>query len=182
MKTDFEIDVFLKYFPEIYEYYDDALDSVCSQTECERVAGDLPFASYTLNVGQQSVCRLHVDGCNPPGGVCLASPYGDFSYREEGHLILHELNLVLALPPGSFILFPSALISHQNIPIRPGKERRSFTAFSPGSMFQWIENGFDPVPKRSKAEKNRLGHLEWKRQKKRFPSLLELRKTKCIHH
>jgi hypothetical protein len=132
----------------------------------EPCAGPLPFASFTLNVGDQSCCQLHVDGCNLAGGICLVSPYGKYDWKKGGHLILHELKVVLALPPGSMVFFPSALISHENIPIAPGEERRVFTAFSPANMFQWVENGFGRVESPGTDES---GAAEWARQRARFP-------------
>jgi hypothetical protein len=164
------IDVFLKYFPKHYDYYDSCLQSVCAITPgCNRAASDLPFAGYTLNVGKQCVCRIHVDGSNLAGGLCMVSPFGQFDHTKGGHLILHELNLVLALPPGSIILFPSGLISHQNIPIATDESRQAFTAYSPAYLFQWVEAGFAPVGSKSKDCAWELGEVEWQKQKSRFP-------------
>jgi hypothetical protein len=164
------IDVFLKYFPKHFSYYDECLQSVCDITPgCNRPASDLPFAGYTLNVGQQCICRIHVDGCNLAGGLCLVSPYGNFDHKKGGHLILHELNLVLALPPGSMILFPSGLISHQNIPIAVGESRQAFTAYSPSYLFQWVESGYKAVGKMPNGVRWEMGKNEWERQKSRFP-------------
>jgi hypothetical protein len=157
-------------FPDHYKYYWETLEKVCEKMDrIEPSAEHLPFSSYTLNVGQQSCCPIHVDGCNLAGGICLVSPYGTYSWKKGGHLVLHELKLVLALPPGSFVLFPSALISHENVPIGQKESRRAFTAFSPANLFQWVENGFEPVPILPHDEKIKRGREEWFRQKKRFP-------------
>lgn len=136
--------------------------------DCSPPAGDLPFAGITLNVGRQCICEIHVDGCNLAGGVCMVAPFGQFDHTKGGHLILHELRLVLSLPSGSKIFFPSGLISHQNIPIAEHESRRAFTAFSPSAMFQWIDSGFKPVPDIPAQIRWELGEREWKAQKARF--------------
>ena len=161
---------FHDHFSDQYHYYWRILNTLCSKApDCEPVADDLPFATYTLNVGGHSVCEAHVDGCNLAGGLCMVSPYGSYDYRKGGHLVLHELKFVLALPPGSIVFFPSALITHENIPIALQEVRRVFTAFSPSYMFQWVEEGCQQVPERTEKERTNLGEEEWVRQRKRFP-------------
>jgi hypothetical protein len=143
--------------------------------KCKKPLGDLPFFSITLNVGDKSICIPHVDGNNLTGGLCLASPYGYFDHIRGGHLILHELRLVLALPSGSFILFPSGLITHENIPISAGEVRRAFTAYSPASIFRWRDNGFRLMNEGVKAELLD-GELQWAIQKSRFPHYFSARR------
>ncbi|KAJ7811173.1 hypothetical protein B0H14DRAFT_3479965 [Mycena olivaceomarginata] len=46
-----------------------------------------------------------------------------------------DLKLVVEFPPGALILFPSATISHSNVPVQPGDERASFTQFTAGGIF-----------------------------------------------
>jgi hypothetical protein len=165
----------MKYFPELYAYYDQTLESICTLTpQCNFPVKDLPFASYTLNVGRQCICNVHVDGNNLVSGLCLVIPFGDFNHQNGGHLILHELRMVLELPPGSIVLFPSAIISHENVGIAPHEERRAFTAFTPGSMFQWVEDCFDRVPKFPNEEaKKRYGLEAWSTGISRFPHITE---------
>lgn len=165
----FVSDIFKKYFPNHFNYYDLCLQQVCDLVpDCSRPVGDLPFAGITLNVGKRSICNVHVDGCNLAGGICLVSPYGVFDHQNGGHLILHELKLALSLPPGSFILFPSALVSHENVPIAEHEERRAFTAFSPGALFQWVEEGFSSVPGLHEKLRHLIGEEDWRIQKSRF--------------
>jgi hypothetical protein len=167
----YNVDAMYKVFPDIYNYYWDTLEKVCERIPAiEPSDAQIPFSSYTLNVGVQSCCHMHVDGCNLAGGICLISPYGDYNWRKGGHLILHEPKVAIALPPGSFTLIPSALVSHENVPIASEEERRAFTAFSPANLFQWVENGFLPVPAASPQEKQVNGAVEWARQRARFPN------------
>jgi hypothetical protein len=151
------------------------LELICTLSpECNFPFKDLPFSSYTLNIGQQSICNVHVDGNNLTSGLCLVIPFGNFNPQNGGHLILHELRMVLELPPGSIVLFPSAIISHENIAVEAHQERRSLTAYTPGSMFQWVEDAFDRVPKfPNKEAKITYGNAAWTIGKARFPHITE---------
>jgi hypothetical protein len=154
-------------------------------------SNEVPFSGFTLNVGDQCICGAHRDGCNLSCGLCLASPFGNFDYRKGGHLILHELRLVFELPPGSFILFPSALITHENIPVAEAEFRQSITGFTPGTLFQWVDNGFRRINemrlprlnlKENWKRKRCMRHLhvktsnseliQWSRMTSRFPHIL----------
>lgn len=162
-------DAFLHYFPKLYEYYENSLEACCTLVpDCTRPAGDLPFAGFTLNVGRQCICEIHVDGCNLAGRVCLVAPFGEFDHLKGGHLILHELRIIVSLPSGSMIFFPSGLISHENIPISVHESRRAFTAFSPSAMFQWIDSGFKSVSDAPRKVRWEQGNNQWKLQKSRF--------------
>src|SRR5215469_16308395 len=98
----------MAFFPKIFEYYKKkTLESTKNLIpDCSRCHPNLPFAKVTLNIGRQSVCHAHCDGCNLPGGHCMVSPNGNYNHATGGHLILHELRMVIALPPGSIIFFP----------------------------------------------------------------------------
>jgi hypothetical protein len=148
----------------------------------------VPFASFTLNVGEQSICGAHIDGINLAAGLCFASPFGKFDYTKGGHLILHELRIVLEVPPGSFVLFPSAIITHENIPISEGESRQSITGFTPGIMFQWVENGFRRInqmprpkqhshklkPSTKSVKLTRSPSKVWSTMTQRFPHITTL--------
>ena len=145
----------------------------------QRISKHLQFACCTLNVGDQCVCFAHVDSLNLAGGLCLVSPFGSFDSTRGGHLILHDLKLALEVPPGSSVLFPSAIITHENIPIRDGELRQSITAFTPGSLFQWVDNGFSSVRSLSRSKdskQHRRKHLVssptlWRIMVSRFPHI-----------
>ncbi|KAJ6546112.1 hypothetical protein DFH09DRAFT_927492, partial [Mycena vulgaris] len=44
--------------------------------------------------------------------------------------------------PGYTILIPSAAIFHSNIPVAEGECRYSFTQYTAGGLFRWVEHGF----------------------------------------
>lgn len=58
---------------------------------------------------------------------------------------------MIEFPPGSTILLPSAVISHSNVPIQPNETRYSWTQFSAGGLFRWVEHGFQ-VEEKFKAD------------------------------
>ncbi|KAJ6476549.1 hypothetical protein C8R47DRAFT_985448, partial [Mycena vitilis] len=63
-------------------------------------------------------------------------------HRKGGHLILWDCKLILEFPPGTTILIPSAAIFHSNIPISKGEHRYSFTQYTAGGIFRWVDHGY----------------------------------------
>ncbi|KAJ7181654.1 hypothetical protein C8R43DRAFT_869946, partial [Mycena crocata] len=99
------------------------------------------FAACTFNFGPSTVTFPHVDTANLAWGWCCITALGDFNPDLGGHLILWDLNLVIRFPPGSTIMIPSALLRHSNIAIQQGEKRYSFTQFTAGGLFRWVNNG-----------------------------------------
>lgn len=58
--------------------------------------------------------------------------------------MLWDCRLVVEFPPGSTILLPSAAIAHGNtsIDLSIGEERSSFTQYTAGGIFRWVDQGF----------------------------------------
>ncbi|KAF8198665.1 hypothetical protein K438DRAFT_1905975 [Mycena galopus ATCC 62051] len=73
------------------------------------------------------------------------SALGNFDPTTGGHLVLWDLKLVVEFPAGALILLPSATIAHSNVPVQAGEERASFTQFSAGGIFRYIDNSFQTV-------------------------------------
>ncbi|KAJ7766266.1 hypothetical protein B0H14DRAFT_2402985, partial [Mycena olivaceomarginata] len=84
----------------------------------------------------------HRDVCNLPFGLCAVQSIGRFDPKRGGHLVLWDLKLIVEFPPGALILLPSATIAHSNIPVDAGNERISFTQFTAGGLFRYVDNGF----------------------------------------
>ena len=99
------------------------------------------FGSYTLNMGPQTVAGKHRDRLNKLSGWCAITALGNFNDISGGHLVLWDLELVIRFPAGSTILIPSALLYHSNTSISNGENRYSFTQYTAGHLFQWVENG-----------------------------------------
>ncbi|KAJ3913417.1 hypothetical protein F5877DRAFT_83825 [Lentinula edodes] len=100
------------------------------------------FAAVTFNLGPQSYSPPHMDPDNRASGWCIDTPMGPFDPDKGGHLVLWDLGLVIRFPPGSSILFPSALITHSTIPIQPHETRYAMIQYSSGGIFRWRDNGF----------------------------------------
>ncbi|KAH6870861.1 hypothetical protein BKA70DRAFT_1242183 [Coprinopsis sp. MPI-PUGE-AT-0042] len=67
---------------------------------------------------------------------------GRFDSTKGGHLVLPDLKVVIEFPAGSLILIPSATLTHANTPVQDGEVRLSFTQFSAGGLFRYVDNGF----------------------------------------
>ncbi|KAJ3712060.1 hypothetical protein C8R42DRAFT_545618, partial [Lentinula raphanica] len=100
------------------------------------------FAAVTFNLGPRSYSPPHMDADNSASGWCSDTPLGNFDPDKGGHLVLWDLGLIIRFPPGSTILFPSALITHSTIPIQEHETRFAMIQYSSGGLFRWRENGF----------------------------------------
>lgn len=67
---------------------------------------------------------------------------GNFDHTKGGHLVLPDLGVVIEFPSGSAALIASGSCRHGNTKIQPGETRYSFTQFSAGGIFRWVNNGF----------------------------------------
>jgi hypothetical protein len=167
---------FQHYFEQVEKYYYDVTTSVA---EFGRKAGlnlhlpipEVPFTSYTFNVGTKSICQPHIDGSNLASGLCLVVPLGDFDPEQGGHIVLHDLGFVCEVAPGSLSLIPSATVTHSNIGIGSEEARFAITAYTPASYFQFFEEGFGPVHKRSAIQNKELGDQRWRKGTARFPHI-----------
>jgi hypothetical protein len=63
-------------------------------------------------------------------------------YMNGSHLILCDCKLILEFPPRCTILIPSAGFFHSNTWITEHKTRYSFTKYTVGALFRWVECGF----------------------------------------
>lgn len=85
-----------------------------------------------------------MDYANLPFGWCSVTSLGNFDPILGGHLVLWEMQLVIEFPAGSTILLPSAAVTHSNVPINSsaGEQRFSFTQYTAGGIFRWVDQGF----------------------------------------
>lgn len=97
-------------------------------------------------------------------GICSITALGSFDPKAGGHIVLHELELVIEFPPGSTVLIPSAIITHSNTKIQSGENRYSFTQYAAGSLFSYIDNGLkskrELMESLPKSTANSLRHAE----------------------
>lgn len=138
--------VFERQFPELHEYYVEKLSALQSNDpSLEKPFSNSVFSSTTYNLGPWTECLPHVDFANLAFGLCGITALGSFEHKEGGHLILWELGLVIEFPPGSTILIPSAIINHSNVAIAEKERRYSFTGYSAGALFRWVDHDFKKV-------------------------------------
>ncbi|KLO07599.1 hypothetical protein SCHPADRAFT_1001543 [Schizopora paradoxa] len=142
--------------------------------------GIKPYFGYFWNLcingispGMDRVhCAPHVDAKNPVAICALyvyCLPGYEFNHKERSWLVVWELGVVLELPPGVLVLYPSSLLFHWNMDVAdikfvrtvgdrpPTKEtslplneegkkgRGSIVLFNQATMFQSSETGFDTL-------------------------------------
>ncbi|KAJ8093769.1 hypothetical protein PM082_009629 [Marasmius tenuissimus] len=100
------------------------------------------FSAATFNFGRSVTTTPHRDFFNWPPGLCFITALGRFDHRKGGQIVLDELKLVIDFPPASTIGLPSAVVTHYNIPVAKGDQRNSFTQYSAGPIFRWVDNDF----------------------------------------
>ncbi|KAI0738690.1 hypothetical protein C8Q80DRAFT_1275652 [Daedaleopsis nitida] len=127
--------------------------------------------------------RPHVDAKNLALMMCAVFVYGRFNSKEKAWLVLWEAGLIIEIPPGVVILYPSSLFMHFNISItdidfvttvdgsRPTRKnahplnevpgRGSMVLFNQASLFQLAELGTTikaakAAKKSTKADNSRL--------------------------
>jgi hypothetical protein len=104
-----------------------------------------------------------------------------------GHLILWDLKLVIESPPGSTIIIPSGALRHSNIAIRTGESRYSFTQYTAGGLFRWVDHGYQTEKsykkgwsKKRKQAEEEVNKQRWVQGVGMFSTLDEL-KTMSRH-
>lgn len=138
---------FATWAPKLWAYYSEHNSALyASDARLTRNFENSAFASATFNFGPQTCCRDHTDSGNLPFGWCAVTALGDFNPKLGGHLVLWDLKVVIEFPPGSTILIPSATLRHSNTTIAKGETRYSFTQYSAGGLFRWVDQGFQKSP------------------------------------
>ena len=130
------------------------------EDEGEEANGSV-FATSTYNFRPRMVCFLHKDSGNLAYGMCTVTALGDFDPKKGGYLVLWECSLAIEFPPGSTILIPSATISHANTAIGTDERRYSFTQYTAGALFRWVENGCKPQNQGQSAEAVQMHPHRW---------------------
>lgn len=126
------------------------------------------FACASMNFGPRVRSFIHRDSLNLAFGWCAITALGDFDPTVGGHLILWDLQLAIEFPPGSTILIPSATLTHSNTAIRTHETRLSFTQYTAGGMFRWVDNGGQTEKELKASDEGRykemlkLKPLRWK--------------------
>ncbi|KZT06953.1 uncharacterized protein LAESUDRAFT_736565 [Laetiporus sulphureus 93-53] len=142
----FASSAFETWAPKLYKYYVDHLQPLYTKYfELKRNFANSIFAGTTFNFGPATCTVDHRDSANLAFGWCSVTALGDFNPMLDGHLVLWDMKLVIEFPPSSTILIPSAIILHSNVAIGEGESRSSFMQYTAGSLFQWVDLGFQPI-------------------------------------
>ena len=99
------------------------------------------FSCITFNFGPRVCTSVHTDAKNCPHSMCAITSAGQYDPSKGGHLVLHDLKMIIEFPPGSTFLVPSALLRHCNTPVGESETRYSVTQYSAGGIFRWLEYG-----------------------------------------
>lgn len=179
-------DSWLTWAPDLLHDYQECHNAILSRDPtldrvCPAQSGvDLPFATVTANLGPQTVCENHRDIKNRADGTCAIETLGKYDWRRGGHIVLHELGLIVEMKPGDIIFFPSAVITHTTIPIFDGETRYSLVWYSAGGLFRWRDAGFQTLtdwklrsPVDHKQHQGK-GEVRWREGWKHFSTLSQL--------
>ncbi|SJL18888.1 uncharacterized protein ARMOST_22490 [Armillaria ostoyae] len=139
------------------------------------------FACATFNFEPWMLCYRHTDSGNLPFGWCAITALGKFDYCRGGHLVLWDLKLVIDFPPGSTILIPSTILRHSNTAIGKYEHCYSFTQYTPGGLFHWVDYGvrtseayWSSLDSHSTVDAERLKENRWRLGLDMFSTLEQL--------
>jgi hypothetical protein len=159
--------VFQSCAPKLHEYYAKKLRSLFEHDSSLCKPFNSVFTAATYNLGPQVVCYPHVDFANLPFGLCAITAIGDFNPLEGGHLVLWDCKLAIEFPPGSTVLILSAVLIHSNSKIAAHETRFSFSQYSAGGLFRWVDHGFQSVVSyRALLTKEECGSLDARNQER----------------
>ncbi|EKM73469.1 hypothetical protein AGABI1DRAFT_134721 [Agaricus bisporus var. burnettii JB137-S8] len=121
---------FQKWAPNLHAYYRQTMDKLGNHPKYRNIEGagqGSVFGSMTVNYGSSVVTVPHRDHKNLAFGWCAV------------------VALAVEFPPGSAALIPSAVLTHSNALIAPQDQRASVTFYSLGSIFRFVDNGFQTL-------------------------------------
>ncbi|KAJ7033886.1 hypothetical protein C8F04DRAFT_1210751 [Mycena alexandri] len=175
--------VFANWAPNLFSYYTVHMRKFYKRySYLKRPFLNSIWTACTFNLGPQTCCIGHRDFGNLAFGWCAVTALGNYDYTKGGHLILWDCKIILEFPPGCTILLPSAAIFHSNIPISTNECRYSFTQYTAGGIFQWIEHGFqseeayfDSLSAEEVGRERAEARERWSRGVGYFSTLEELR-------
>jgi hypothetical protein len=149
-----------KWVRRLHTLYEEVSEKLfMTQEELVQNFSGCVYAAATANLGDQTVTKFHRDLANKAEGLCAIWSLGKFDPKKGGHLVIPAAKLIIEFPPGSMILIPSGILTHGNTKLSPGERRMSFTLYSAGGLFRWVDYGCrtaKEVKRSSKAEDQQL--------------------------
>ncbi|PPR04674.1 hypothetical protein CVT24_011891 [Panaeolus cyanescens] len=151
---------FQMFAPNVFSYYLDRMKSLNTHRPLlQRPFARSVFACAGFNIGHRVAAFMHRDCMNCPFGWCAIHALGDFDHELGGHMLLEDLKIAIEFPPNSLMLIPSAIIKHGNAAVAEGGVRASFTQFTPGNLFRFIDCGFQTESSLQIQDKDRYRHM-----------------------
>ncbi|PPR07613.1 hypothetical protein CVT24_004166 [Panaeolus cyanescens] len=151
---------FNTFAPKLYSYYHDRMNALnIHSPSLKRPFNRSVFACAGFNIGEQVAAFMHRDCMNCPFGWCAVHALGRFNPMTGGHMLLDDLKLAIEFPPNSLMLIPSAIIKHGNAAVAEGELRASFTQFSPGNLFRFIDCGFQTEASLKLSDEEKYGRM-----------------------
>ncbi|KAJ7254117.1 hypothetical protein B0H12DRAFT_1202425 [Mycena haematopus] len=141
--ANFASAAFALWAPRLHAYYVDYNQRLSAHLpHLHRPFPKSVFSCAAFNFGPRVRTFKHRDVCNLPFGWCAIQALGEFDATKGGHLVLWDIKVVVEFPAGALILLPSATVAHSNVPVQATEERISFTQFTAGGLFRYVDNGF----------------------------------------
>ncbi|KAJ6478377.1 hypothetical protein C8R45DRAFT_833293, partial [Mycena sanguinolenta] len=93
-----------------------------------------------LKFGRPHRCATHTDRY-PAATWSILTSLGKYVPMHGGHIILWDLGLVVASPPGASILIPTGIVRYSFVKVRPGEFRYLLLQWAGTGIGRWFENG-----------------------------------------
>ncbi|KAJ7859048.1 hypothetical protein B0H14DRAFT_3085015 [Mycena olivaceomarginata] len=153
--ANFASGVFPSWAPHLYQHYHNNNEKLHIKLPHLRrpFVGSI-FSCAAFNFGPNVWTFKHRDVVNLAFGWCAIQALSDFDPTKGGHLF----------PPGALILIPSTTLSHSNVPVQPGDTRVSFTQFTSGGLFRYVDNGCQTQGDLAEADPAEYPRLVQKKQ------------------
>ena len=115
-----------------------ALDSCLGEDRTRVPFDSLPHATYTCDLGPQTVEPMHRNVGDFPRGVCILTVSGDFNWNNGVEVLLLEPKLIVQLQPRYILIF-SSTVTYGNLGFSDLKDqvRYTFTCHTASPLFEW---------------------------------------------
>ncbi|KAJ7726080.1 hypothetical protein B0H14DRAFT_3620326 [Mycena olivaceomarginata] len=164
--ANFASGVFASWAPCLYEHYHNNDQKLrIKHPDLRRPFVGSIFSCAAFNFGPNVWTFKHRDVLNLAFGWCAIQALGKFDATKGGHLILWDLKLVIEFPAGALVLIPSATLSHSNVPVQSGDTRASFTQFTSGGLFRYVDNGYRTEGEVAEADPEEHARLAEEKQR-----------------
>ncbi|KZP11282.1 hypothetical protein FIBSPDRAFT_962386 [Athelia psychrophila] len=117
--------------------------------------------------------RLHKYYGDMMAALCVHHPHLQRNFA-AGESVFAGVPSLPLFPPGSTVLIPSAVFTHSNTAIQEGESCYSFTQYTSGGLFRWVEHGFQGEQPYHASLSNREKREEEKRKAGRWAKGMEM--------